>query len=137
EAVQQLANRAWSEDVRVIDFGIRGYDLACALTEPYDLIILVEAAPRGQAPGTTYLMEIDLNELPAEGLVLSNAHSLDAVQALQMARSLQGITAQFYLVGCEPAVLENDAGETGLSEPVRAAVPQALAIIESLAGGLE
>ena len=80
-------------------------------------------------------MEIDLNQLPAEESVPHNAHSLNTVQALQMAQSLGKITAKVYLVGCEPAVLESDGGELGLSEEVRAAMPQALAAIESLAGG--
>lgn len=135
EVVRQLMNCTWNENVRVIDFGIRGYDLVYALTEDYDLVILVDAAPRGEAPGTTCLIEIDLNELPAGESVPSNAHSVDTVQALQMAQSFRGIPAKVYLVGCEPAVLESDDGEMGLSEKVRAAVPQALAMIESLAGG--
>jgi hydrogenase maturation protease len=135
EVVNQLSNHEWKEDVRAIDFGIRSYDLAYALTGNYDVVILVDAAPHGEAPATVYLMEIDLNGLPAESAVPHNAHSLDTIQALQMAQSLGNITAKIYLVGCEPAVLESDGGEIGLSENVRAAVPQALAMIESLARG--
>src|SRR5678815_1265709 len=106
EIAHELAHRAWKEDVQVIDFGVRGYDLAYALTGNYDLIILVDAAPRGGEPGTTYLVEIDLNELPDEPAVLQDAHTLNPVHALRMAQSIGGITAKLFLVGCEPAVLE-------------------------------
>ena len=33
------------------DFGIRGYDLAYALLDGYDVTILVDAAPRRTLPG--------------------------------------------------------------------------------------
>ena len=36
-----------AEDVVVRDFGIRGFDLAYALLEPWEAVILVDALPRG------------------------------------------------------------------------------------------
>ena len=59
EVVQRLAERTLPENVRVIDFGIRGFDLTMALLEDLDLVILVDAAPRGGAPGTLYVIEPD------------------------------------------------------------------------------
>ena len=44
------------------DFGIRGFDLAYALLDAYDLVILVDACPRGGAPGTVYVIEPDAIE---------------------------------------------------------------------------
>ena len=45
---------------RVVDFGIRGLDLVYALMDGFDLAILVDAVPRGGAPGTLYTIEPEL-----------------------------------------------------------------------------
>src|SRR5437870_2595644 len=63
EVVQRLAARAWPASVRVVDFGIRGFDLAYALMDGYDVTIFVDATPRADAPGTLYTIEPDLSEL--------------------------------------------------------------------------
>ena len=48
--------------VRVVDFGIRGVHLAYEMLDGgYDTTILIDAAPRGEAPGTVYLIEPDLD----------------------------------------------------------------------------
>ena len=39
--------------VRVVDFGIRGFDLAYALMDGYDVTVFVDATPRGGEPGTS------------------------------------------------------------------------------------
>jgi hypothetical protein len=52
EVARRLANQALPEGVRVIDFGIRSYDLAYALMDDWEFVILVDAAPRGGLPGT-------------------------------------------------------------------------------------
>ena len=44
--------RALPAGVEVVDFGIRGMDLAYALGDGYDAVVLLDAAPRGQPPGT-------------------------------------------------------------------------------------
>ena len=51
------------DNVCVTDFGIRGYDLAYALLDGYDTTILVDACPRGEAPGTLYVIEPELVDL--------------------------------------------------------------------------
>lgn len=131
ETVRQLAQRPLSEGVRVVDFGIRAYDLAYALTDSYDAAILVDAVPRGEPPGTVYLIKPEVSADSAEQAAV-DAHSLNPVVVLQMARSLGNCVERLYLVGCEPAVLEDENGELGLSVPVQAAVLQAVAMIESL-----
>ena len=40
--------RVFPPEVRVVDFGIRGFDLAYALLDGYDVTILVDASPRGE-----------------------------------------------------------------------------------------
>jgi len=136
EVVRELSARMWPNDVRVVDFGIRGYDLAFALTDGYDATILVDAIARGEPPGTTYLMEIDSAEVSRLEPESINAHSLNPVAVLQMAHSLGGVSGKLFLVGCEPATLEPVDGQTGLSDAVRPAVTQALVLIESLVSDL-
>jgi hydrogenase maturation protease len=132
EVVRELLSRQWPPGVTIRDFGIRSYDLACALAENHEVIILVDAAPRGGLPGTTYVMEIDLSELaPIEGSS-PDAHLMNPVTAFQMAQSIGSVSARLYLVGCEPGRLEPDDGEFSLSEPVRVAVPRAVNLIERL-----
>src|SRR5690349_21667105 len=63
EAVRELMQHHWPAGVRVIDFGIRSYDLAFALADGYDAVILIDAAARGQVPGTLYLVEIEQEEI--------------------------------------------------------------------------
>jgi hydrogenase maturation protease len=135
ETIRELAKREWREEVRVVDFGIRAYDLAYAIADGYDAVILVDAAPRGQVPGTVYLIEPDVNGLEKTDFMV-NGHSLNPVTVLQMAASLDGQIGRLYLVGCEPAVLECEDGQMGLSAPVAAAVPQAMQMILSLTNEL-
>ena len=61
EVVQRLAARPQPDGVRVTDFGIRGFDLAFALLDEPEATILIDAMPRGQAPGTVYVLEPDLD----------------------------------------------------------------------------
>src|ERR1044072_7226323 len=63
EVVKRLAGRAWPDNVKVIDFGIRGFDLAYALLDGYDVTILVDATPRGETPGTLYTIEPEVDEI--------------------------------------------------------------------------
>ena len=55
--------RALPAEVRVGDFGIRGFDLAYALQDGYETTILIDAYPRGDEPGTFYVVEPDLTAL--------------------------------------------------------------------------
>ena len=132
EVASQLRRKPLPEGVRVIDFGIRSYDLAYAIMDGYDATILVDATPQGSAPGTIYLIEPDLkklDELPDEAV---NAHSMNPVRVLQLVRSLGGKPGWLRVVGCEPAVLETEEGAMGLSEKVQAAVAPAIEMIETL-----
>src|SRR5271154_5959599 len=59
EVARRLACRALPPEVTLRDFGIRGLDLTYALLDPYELVILADACPRGGEPGTLYLVEPD------------------------------------------------------------------------------
>lgn len=63
EVVKRLHQRTWPDNVRVVDFGIRGFDLAYALLDEYDVTIFVDATPRGDQPGTLYTIEPETHEI--------------------------------------------------------------------------
>ncbi len=69
EVAQQLAARPQPDGVRVTDFGIRGFDLAFALLDEPEATILIDAMPRGEAPGTVYVLEPDLDAETGESVV--------------------------------------------------------------------
>jgi hydrogenase maturation protease len=60
EVARELSKRPLPSDVLVRDFGIRGLDLAYALLDHSGLTILVDASPRGELPGTVYLIEPEI-----------------------------------------------------------------------------
>ncbi len=134
EVVQRFAARDLPENVSVVDFGIRSYDLAYALMEAWELVILVDAVSRGDQPGTVYVIE---PELPQPGQspddFTFDAHSMNPVSVLQLVGNLGGTFARTLVVGCEPANIDADEnGQTGLSQPVEAAIDEAIRIIEEL-----
>lgn len=130
----KLAGLQLPEHAQVRDFGIRGFDLVLALLEGPELTIFVDTVSRGGAPGTLYTIEPDLAGM-ADGDdvdVVENAHGLDPVKVLLMARSLGAPIGRVMVVGCEPATLGDDTGTIGLSEAVEAAVDPAIEMIRSL-----
>ncbi len=135
EVVQRFAKRGVPENANVVDFGIRSYDLAFALMEPWELVILVDAVSRGEEPGTVYVIEPELTQMSESLTGLGfDAHSMNPVSVLQLVEKLGGKFARTLVVGCEPASI--DASEDGLSEPVRAAVDEAVRTIEELIAGI-
>ena len=134
EVVQRLAKRPLPDGIRVLDIGIRGLDLTYALLEGYDVTILVDATPRGGPPGTLYLLEPDLSaveQLPATARMLE-AHSMHPMRVLAAARAMGAVLPRVLLLGCEPASLEREEGQIGLSTSVQAAVDGAVTLLESL-----
>ncbi len=134
EVLRHLGQRAWPENVRVVDFGIRGFDLAYALLEGFDLTILVDATPRGEAPGTVYTIEPEVSDLDTldAGAVVVETHGMNPLKVLSLVKSMGGQLKNVLLVGCEPQTFGPEEGLMGLSEPVAAAVPAAVQIVESL-----
>jgi hydrogenase maturation protease len=130
EVIRRLSRRRLPSGVDIVDFGIRSLNLAYALLDPYDAVILVDAMPRGGIPGTLYLFEpvLDGVDNMAPGL---DGHTMDPVKVLQVAKSLGSIPAEIVIVGCEPGLLpEEDDMLMELSDPVRCALEGALSMIE-------
>lgn len=133
EVIKELSRRNWPDNVRLVDFGIRSFDLAYAMLDEHDLTIFVDAAPRGNVPGTLYTIEPDLSELESfEGDVVLEAHGMNPMKVLQMVKSMGGQFKKILLVGCEPETFGPEEGLLGLSAAVQAAVPDAARIVECL-----
>jgi len=134
EVAQRLAQSDLPSSVRVADFGIRGFDLAYALQDGYETTILIDAFPHGQAPGTVYVVEPDLND-PDASFAQSNfvdPHAMNPLNVIRMAKAMHGALKRVLLVGCEPETLGGEEGQMGLSAPVEAAVGEAVKVIDRL-----
>jgi hydrogenase maturation protease len=133
EVVRRLAERELPENVEVRDFGIRGMDLAYALMDAYEAVVFVDAVPRGEEPGTVYLIEA---EVPEEGEVALDTHGMDPVNVIRLARILGAEIPRTLVVGCEPEVVlsgeQYDDMLMELSAPVEAAVEEAAKLVQSL-----
>ena len=133
EVVRRLAGRELPEGVEVVDFGIRGMDLAYALQDDYDVVVFVDATPRGEEPGTVYLIEPEIGE---DGGVVLDTHGMDPVKVIRLSRALGARPTRTLVVGCEPQVVvsgeDYDDMLMELSEPVRAAMEEAVKLVESL-----
>jgi hydrogenase maturation protease len=130
EVAKRLAAKALPDWVRVTDFGIRGLHLAYELLDAaYETTILVDATPRGGAPGTVYLLEPDLATLDAGVYSSPDAHGMHPEAVFSFLRALGGTLGRVLIVGCEPA---RTVEEMGLSEPVARAVPEAVTLILNL-----
>jgi hydrogenase maturation protease len=135
EVAQRMSMRPSRAGVRLVDFGIRGMALAYALLDSYDMVILVDAVPRGELPGTLFLIEPDLPEVEgADGAAdMLEIHGMNPLRVLRLARSMGGQLPAIRLVGCEPAVLGTEEDPVmGLSDPVSAAVDEAIRLIDRL-----
>jgi hydrogenase maturation protease len=130
EVVRRMAGLQLPESVRVSDFGIRGFDLAYALQDGYETTILVDACPRGQPPGTLYVIEPDLKALhdPETPQAAVEAHAMNPLSVLRMARAMNIEVKNVLLVGCEPETHGGDEGQPS----VDAAVDEAVKLVESL-----
>lgn len=137
EVVRCLADRVLAERVKVIDYGIRGLDLAYALVDGWDAVILVDAAPRGSAPGTVYVIEPELqatSTAPPNPAI--DGHQMDPLRVLHLAASMGAALRNVFVVACEPSPLDGSDVPAGLSPAVEAALPRAVELVESLAAKL-
>jgi hydrogenase maturation protease len=127
----RLARRTLPAGVEVVDYGIRGMDLAYALHDGWDTVVLLDAMPRGKPPGTLTVLEPDLDDVPPA----IDAHAMDPVKVLGLARALGGPLPRTLVVGCEPETVmrgdEEDVVAT-VSEPVRAALDEGVRLVDAL-----
>ncbi|MBX5482269.1 MAG: hydrogenase maturation protease [Myxococcaceae bacterium] len=112
---------------QVVDYGIRGLHLAYALLEGCDLLIAVDAMPRGQPPGTLYVLEP--GEVDALPPIAAEGHGMNLPAVFALVRQLGGTLPRIRIVGCEPASVDE---RMGLGEEVAAVVPQAESLVRRL-----
>ena len=130
EVAHRMAGRTLPHGARVEDYGIRGVHLAYELLDGYDGLVLVDAVPMAEEPGTIAVIEPEPDtrrdhhdpgdDGPAPTL---DAHSMDPALVLGMLSSLGGRVGRVLVVGCQPGVIDDGIG---LSAPVAAAVDRAV-----------
>jgi hydrogenase maturation protease len=124
EVASRLVGRELPEGVRVEDFGIRGIHLAYELLDGYDALVLIDAVPMGEPPGTIALIEPDAptdttTAAGAEYVPAVDAHTMSPDVVLATLTRLGGSVERIVIVGCQPADLREGMG---LSPAVEAAV---------------
>ena len=129
EVIKLLSGRPVPDGVQVKDFGIRGVHLAYDLLDGCELFVLVDAAQRGEAPGTVTVLEVEVPEPdPAAGPVI-DAHSLTPDGIFALLGSLGGRPGRSLLVASEPA--EVSAGIC-LSVQLDESLPNAVRTVEEI-----
>lgn len=130
EVVRRLAAVGPPDGVDVADYGIRGVHLAYDLLDGrYDALVLVDALPLDDPPGTLAVLDVDPDRAGPEGVPV-DAHSMGPHVVLSTLRALGGRPPRVLVVGCRPAVVDEGMR---LSEPVSGAVDEAVALVARLA----
>jgi hydrogenase maturation protease len=93
--------------VRAVDYGIRGMHLAYDLLDGYDALVLVDAMPGPGRPGDITVLEVREDDLGAGEL---DPHGMAPVSVLASLRGLGGRLPRTYVVGCQPADVEEGIG---------------------------
>jgi hydrogenase maturation protease len=133
--VQALEGGGAAGNVRVYEAGIAGIPLVQELMDGFDVLIVVDAVDREAEPGTIFIFE-PAEPAPPEieaGRVhqsMVDAHYADPSKVLLLARALKVCPPQVFIVGCQPAFVE-EAFE-GMDPAVERAVPLAVKRILSL-----
>ena len=125
EVVRRLGGHV-PDDVRVVDYGIRGLHLAYDLLDGYDALVIVDALPGDGDPGDISVLEVGPDDL---GQGDFDPHGMAPVAVLASVQQLGGRLPPTYVVGCRPADLEDGIG---LSAPVESAIPEAMAAVRAL-----
>jgi hydrogenase maturation protease len=128
----RLASEALPPGVRVVDFGISALHLAFE-ADGCDALVLLDAAPLDEPPGTLTVLRVDLATPPD---VLLDAHSISPSTVLAALRQVGGAVGEVLVVACQPAAVDPGVGLTPAVEAaIEAAVPLVLDVVASLASG--
>jgi hydrogenase maturation protease len=125
--IRRFLEESVPEGIRVYESGIAGIGLVQELMDGYEALVIVDAADRGEEPGTLYLLEAKVS--PSEELTeesrqefLADTHLTVPSQALTLARALDILPPSVHILGCQPK--ECGLG-MDLSEPVERGVVEA------------
>ncbi|MEP6692579.1 MAG: hydrogenase maturation protease [Gemmatimonadaceae bacterium] len=127
DVLRRLGERgAASKMVELLDVGTGGIRLAQELINPYDRLIILDATTRGGVPGTVYVLAIDGVEAARE----IDMHTTIPSSALSVAKALGALPREIFLVGCEPASVDDLC--VGLSPEVDRAADEAVHRVQEL-----
>jgi hydrogenase maturation protease len=133
EVARRLAGRDLPAGVKVADFGTGGIHLAHEVLDGYDTLILIDAVALGAEPGSVAVLDVSpgAEDEATQAAPALDAHSLSPAAVLATVSKLGGRLRHAYMVGCQPASLEEGIG---LSPPVRAALEKAVEACLELIG---
>ncbi|MEV6563712.1 hydrogenase maturation protease [Streptomyces kronopolitis] len=139
EAVRRLGEHELPEGVEVVDIGVRGIHLAYRMLDGYHTVLLVDAAARGDEPGTVHLLDASDPATARPRTTALDGHHMTPDTVLALLDTLSAGTDgrrpdRVLVIGCEPAEV---AEGIGLSAPVAGAVDEAVALILQLVGAAE
>jgi len=122
EVATLLATRTLPPGARVEDFGIRGLHLAYELLEGYDGLVIVDAVPMGEPPGTLAVIAPEPDSAgsndtagesdTADEMAVVDAHTMNPDVVLATLHRLGGSVEKILIVGCQPADLRDGMGLT-------------------------
>jgi hydrogenase maturation protease len=116
------------DDVRLVDYGIRGMHLLYDLLDGYEALVIVDALPGYGAPGEVIVLEVNAADLDRLGGDL-DPHGMDPVSVLSGLPALGGELPPTYLVGAAPELVEEGIG---LTPTLAAAVPGAAEAVREM-----
>jgi hydrogenase maturation protease len=129
---------AMPDRVDVVDYGIRGVHLAYDLLDGrHGALVLADALPMNEPPGTVAVVEVDLNDPQwtdrdsEPGGEAPDGHGLDPRSCLRLVARLGAPVGRVVVVGCQP---ETVAEGMALSPPVQAAIEPARELVARIAG---
>jgi hydrogenase maturation protease len=126
EVLRHVSDRLSEPEARIVDYGTGGLHLAYDLLDGWDALVLVDAVPDRGSPGTLRVFEADHDSLDGDAGL--DAHGMDPATVFASLRALGGVAPRTIVIGCEVA----DVAEgMGLSAAAQAAVPDAVAAVES------
>lgn len=128
------------DDARIVDFGIRGYDVAYDMLNDHEATVLIDATPRGDVPGTVYVIEPDLDAdvpdpsaMPDHGQGAFQGHAMTPAAVFALVRTMGGTPRRVLIVACEPESFGDETiGQMGLTDAVQRAVEPAADTVEQL-----
>ncbi|MCT7659491.1 hydrogenase maturation protease [Mycobacterium deserti] len=131
EVMRRVPQSLAGPRVELVDYGIRGMHLAYDLLDGCQALVLVDAIPARGTPGRIHIIEADLESLATTtGL---DAHAMDPAAVFASLNALGGSPPHTVVIGCEVHSVEEGIG---LSEPVAAAVGEAVRAVESVVADL-
>jgi hydrogenase maturation protease len=129
EVVKRLQDEGTSPAGTVfLEVGTGGVALAQELMTPCDRLVIVDAMTKGGAPGSVYVLRVEGVETARS----IDMHMAVPARVLELAQAMGTLPREVFLVGCEPAVVDDLTME--LSGPVQGAIEPALRKVQALLG---